>query len=244
MNLVEQLREDLKNQLVIQQKNRTNFDILALDQNLIQTFDLSIFLNKNFSIFKSQCIIPKTIFTDLFLNSNSENFLIVMSLIRDKVYQLYMEQIKPFEKNIQECSELVKNKTKVFKGQDATREQAWCAFMKQMIWRLKAYLPYAESLPGFDKTCTDDLITTLNDSLPVIFGLLVTKLFVDDECYLQQDEIQFTKRWMIEFVGADLAGCIFNFHNKINELCLTNQEVALLIPFVLTSPGRYFNLFK
>ena len=116
--------------------------------------------------------------------------------------------------------------------------------MKQMVWRLKAYLPYAELLPGFDNICTNDLITTLNDSLPVIFGLLATKLFINDECYLQHDGIQFTKKWMIEFVGADLADGIFNFHNKINELSLTNQEIALLIPFVLTSPGKYISIIK
>lgn len=100
-------------------------------------------------------------------------------------------------------------------------------------------LNYLKQMPGFDKLNPNDLKRIINQKLFVIFGLLVTSLFLNNDLYLMLNEkIQFSKiRCNIVF-GEVLSEKIFFYHFKLNELNLSDTEFSLLIPYLLSFDGK------
>lgn len=240
---IETIRENLKSQLILHHKYINDFELFEIDAQTLQSFDMKLLFKSQPKFLQTNSLIPKTFFTELFLNSENESFLYLLSFIRDKVYQMYIEFVKPLENNIEYAKDLVKNNVKLFSGHDSSKEEVWRCYFNNISNFAKMYVFFAKELPGFNKICTEDFSKILNDCLPVIYGIRSTKLFHDGESYLLADHVQLTKKWIVELVGEANTDIIFSFHTKLNSLNLTNQELALLIPFVLTSPGKFFTYF-
>lgn len=100
----------------------------------------------------------------------------------------------------------------------------------------KSFINYIRQLPGFDNLCPQDFRTIVSQKLFTALGFNTTKLFVDNEYYLMLGEdFRFSKFVFDNFYGLELSEKIFNYHNRLNSLNLTDQEIAILIPFSLTS---------
>ena len=99
------------------------------------------------------------------------------------------------------------------------------------------FISYARDIPGFESICQHDFLAIIKDNMPVLFGFRITKLFINDECYLLSDKILFNKMRLKQFFCDDVCSYLFEFHKSLNSLSLTNKEFALLIPLVLTSLG-------
>ena len=215
----------------------SSIDILADNFN----FNLKSFLFKNSNFFKSVDIMPKTYFTNKYLNTKDESILVLMPIIRDKCYQLYNQFAKPLEKDLDRARFLVKNNVKIFEGHDVSKE----VFFREVACNLKIiienYLKYTSDLPGFNKICVQDLNFIHKEGTLIVLLLCTNKYYINDECYFMHGNIQQSKKWIYELVGAKAGVYVFDFQKNFQNLNLTEYEIALIIPFLLTSIGKLIN---
>lgn len=191
-------------------------------------------------MYESSTIITNMPFNDLFL-TESDNILLLLTLIRDKVHQLYIELTKPNEMYIERAKELIKNNIKIFEGHDAPEKEVYDAYMEDMQNHAQIFVSFVKNLPGFNNICQKDLTSIINGNLPNLLGFKITKLYINGESYFcMKNNLQLTRDWHIRLFGEAHSNAIFEFHNKLSSLKLTNQEMSLLIPFILTSIGKIF----
>ena len=219
--------------------NVFNVDILSQSNNL--NFDLKTFLCTNSKFLKSVDIIPKTYFRNKYLNTKDESILLLMPIIRDKCYQLYNQFVKPLEKDLDRAHYLVKHNIKVFEGYDVSREVFFSEIIASLENFIKSYLKYTIDLPGFSEICAEDLNFIHKELALTILTLCTNKYYINGECYFMYGNIQQSKKWIYELVGTKAGNYIFDFQKKFQNLNLTEYEIALIIPFLLTSIGRLFN---
>jgi hypothetical protein len=231
---------EIKNQFYLYFKsnkisNVFNVDILADSHNL--NFDLKTFLYKNSNVFKSVDLIPRTYFTKKYLNTSDESILVLMPIIRNKCYQLYKQFVKPFEKDLDQAHFLVKNNFKVFEGHDVRKEVLFVQIIASLENFIKYYLKYTIDLPGFNKICIEDLNFIYKEFTLTILTLCTNKYYINGECYFMFGNIRQSKKWIYELVGIRAGNYVFDFQKKFQNLNLTEYEIALIFPFVLTSIG-------
>ena len=241
---VETVRKNIENHLKIFEHRKTNKRCLKEREKYIkENYDLDFFFKSQLKLYQSSLIITEKSYHDLFFNMENENILFLLTIIRDKVYQLYIELIKPLEKNIEQAHELIKNKIKTFEGHEVTKEKAWQCHITEMKNQAQLFVTYGKSLPGFNNISSRDFTAIIGDNLAVLVGFKITKLYIKDECYYIIDHIQMCKYWQRRFFGEAILNNILDFHHKLNNLKLSNHELALMIPFVLTSTGLDTLLF-
>jgi hypothetical protein len=56
--------------------------------------------------------------------------------------------------------------------------------------------------------------------------------------------LQYTRQWMNKIIGEEMVQTMFQFANKFNSLCLTNEEHALIFPVVICVKGKDLNSNK
>ena len=242
---IEILQEALERQLIFQYKAISANVPKQIDKLLNSNSDLEFFFKSQSKLYESSTIIAKPSYNDLF-NSEGENILYFLAMIRDKCLQLFMEHTKPFEENIKAARELVKKNTTDFQREDITKEIALDCFMNYMKNYGPILVSYVKSMPGFNNININDLSTVIKENLPVVNAFRITDLYINDECYLIVNNVQLSKKWTLQFFGPTMCESIFKFHKNLNELRLSNYEKALLIPIIITSTGGflvYFNEF-
>ena len=227
--------EILRKELLVYQKPNNSFSLFDIEQNILRNFNFNEFIIQE-SIFQPSDILPKTSFTDQFLNSNNQSMLFMLTLIRDICYQLYKHLVKPYERQRELAKHLIQNNVNIFPGYDATLDQAWAAIINHLSMHIKTFMEYTKQLPGFDKMDLEDLGAILKENLSFMGSLRVHYLHINDECYFMYDDIQFSRKWLEKLVGEKACDRTLEFHKKLSILKLTDQEMGLFFPFILTSP--------
>ena len=217
---------------------QTNQDFKLFDINYIngqkKAVESSIFE------FNFKDIIPRNSFTNELLNKEFENLLVSITVLRNKVYFLYTQLMKPFEGDIDRANYLVKNNITVFDGHDATKEQFFMNFMGTIEMNIKGYLTFVYQLPGFNKICLEDFYKIHRQNYFVFRFFFGNKFVINNECYAMFGSIQFSRKWIYEFLGTKMGNYIFYVQKKITDLNLTNYETALIFPYVLLSVNGKF----
>ena len=215
-----------------------------IDQSNIGSFDLNkmfySFPNKPFKCQLNE-IIPKTFFTNSLLNTNDESILMFLPLLRDKCYQLYNQLIKPFEPVFERVQYIIKNKMRLFRNDNISREDLLSSMFNSLNEFIKSYLNYTNQLPGFNNIGMEDLNIIHKEYSMIIFFLNTNKFYIDDECYFVFDnKIQFSRKLITDTVGLKACEYVFDFQKKFKSLNLTTYEICLLFPFLLTSIGKFY----
>nr|ASL70587.1 nuclear receptor [Brachionus plicatilis] len=182
-------------------------------------------------------IFPNTPFAEKYLNCSNENQLIVLSLLRDKSYQIFKEHAKEFEEHEKLARKLIESD---YKPRDIVRTSDRVFDLKRK--NMNALLKHASSmfqiiheLPGFQRINKHDLPRILSDGFFVIFGLRAIKLFINDDYYFMLDESTPMNREVFALLTSEgVRDYAFDFYSKFKKLNLTDQEYALLIPIFLT----------
>jgi hypothetical protein len=244
---IEEVRKSIDNQLILSNDQpRNSFDLTSYFTHLSDRNENFDYFFKYQPIFSEPAtLVPQTSFTSLFMDSENINFVFLISMIRDKVYHLYVNFTKCLEKNLEIYKMLTDKNIKIFSGSDASKEEAWSCYLTNIQHHIKSYIKFSKELPGLNYLTIRDFNAILNDNLPILFGLKITKLYTDKEGYFMMGDIQLTRKWLTKFFGKTMCECIFEFHRQIKNLKLTDQELALLFPFILTSLGiNSFFFFK
>ena len=158
--------------------------------------------------------------------------------------QLFLDQRKPFEPMFERARFIIENQinesSKSFASKDEVLKRVEMLLMKHT----QDYLDLIQNIPGFiDLLDLNDVVSLAQDNLCFIFGLKVTHLFINNEFYAVIEDFQLSKKWMELLLGSEMAKRVFEFHESLNNLNLTDQEIALLIPILLTSPSNFKRIF-
>jgi hypothetical protein len=229
-------------------KEIINSEIQLNDNNacdLLKLFDID---KEKYEAFKykylsSSClinvsnIVPKTYFTENYFNTENESLLFLLPVLRDKCHQIYTEFLKQFKDDIERAHYLVSNNITVYDGHNATKEEFMSCFFQYLAKQTKLCMNYASKIPGCNKLCADDYNKIIKQNYFALMNIHTIKLFFNNECFIMMNNMQLSRKWIVEVMGQKGCDYFFAFLNSLNSLKLTDQEMSLLIPFLLTSTG-------
>ncbi|CAF0864713.1 unnamed protein product [Brachionus calyciflorus] len=175
------------------------------------------------------------------LDSDLEKNRLIFTILRDRCYQLYIQYTEKYEKQYEKALRVINKIEGSLVNESIPKKVLWENFLKETFDHSKSLYAYAKQLPGFDTLCSDDFLKIINSNIFIMFGLRTHKLFIDGEHYLiHPNNVQFNRNNMYKTIGIDLTNRVLYYHAKLSSLNLTNQEISLLVPFMLTSTKSDF----
>ncbi|RNA07521.1 nuclear receptor subfamily 1 group D member 1-like, partial [Brachionus plicatilis] len=175
-------------------------------------------------------------------SSLDDTYHIISSLLSDKIYQIYIDHNEPVAKLLDRASILINNQVNVFVGWDANVKQVWDGLLESIPAQVKSLIGICRDTPGLNELAQKDLTNLVNNRLFDYFLLKHSPLFINGESYLMlPNMIQYTRTWMLRIIGQEMVETIFRFAEEFNSLKMTNKEIALMYPFVLTMPDDNYD---
>jgi hypothetical protein len=221
----------------IEYKPLNAFDLSERDENVKKKCNLNTMFNSNPKFCESVNILTSSTLQEPIFSMENENVLYLLTVVRTKVHRLYAQLVGPLERKTEITKEILRKNIKMPLVQ---KEQAWEAY-KSFIKNLTSIIfSFVNELPGFDKVCQHDLTSLVDNSVPILLPFLNSKLYIDGEFYLLLGSFLVDKFLFMEFFGKTIYDSYTEFMNNIQRLNLTNEEISLLIPFILTSPSKLF----
>jgi hypothetical protein len=222
-------------------------DSAAVVAAQINSFDFKKQLIKsvNFHFNKSLTnVTPSTFRHESFARKTNQSCLILITLLKDKMLQLLQEQREVFEPMVERAKFLRENKITLYDGHNASKDTVLNSVKGMLAKHTKDYINLIQNIPGLiDCLDLNDLVILAEDNLICMFALKCTHLFIDNEFYLFHDGVQISKKWMDSILSYEMANKVFEFHARFNSLLLTDQEIALLMPILITSPCKLLKFF-
>lgn len=184
-------------------------------------------------------MVPKTMF-------QSESDLLIMSLIKDRVFQIYKKHI--------ELSTILNRSRDKFKSKDyidasvenASVEALFTGCVDLIAEHSKWLAQFSRNLPGFDRLNMDDFQALCASSSLLLLGVKTNPLFINNDNFtIFQNNYQFSRNRMNIILGSFKTGCLFEFHFIYRKLNFTEVEKALFYPFILSSVNsKHFYSFS
>lgn len=189
-------------------------------------------------------IIPKTVYCNLFMNSFllfDSNYLLISSLLNDKIYQVYNEHTKNINYYYDRAKELTENpEMSAASSQqqaDLTLEKVWSSLVESIPEFVKTVIAFAKEIPGLNELNQKDFATIINNKLFDFFIISNSILFINGDSYLYlPHNIRYTRYWMNRIKTREVTDKLFGFVADFNELFLTSKEKALLVVLLFTMP--------
>ena len=182
---------------------------------------------------------PKEIFNSLLVDS-TQNFGCPTSgtnMLRNRILQLYIELTKPIQAYLERAAHLIGSNMDCDDQNDST-EEALSGLVSEILRFVRLFVPYAKKLPGFAGICDEDLYKILDDNLPLIFAIRSTKLYINGETFYMDGETHLNRKKIMKAFGFNDSMIIFEFHRRLNELNLSDYELAWLIPYIIASSSK------
>lgn len=186
-------------------------------------------------------LLAKSLFIDSYINTSNENILFVLTLLRDKSYQLYKEHTREYDSQHESALGLANKGLKIkFSVNKEAVSQFWKKDLVFLSNHARSLIIHFKNIPGFNRMCAKDQSSTINDRLFTILLFYTSKLFINGEFYLMiAENIPINKEACLCIFGEYFTKQFFEFQIKLNSLCLTDHELALLVPFVLSIPCNF-----
>nr|ASL70505.1 nuclear receptor [Brachionus rotundiformis] len=204
-------------------------------------------LNPSFDLFKTlnpYSLIPKTSFSELCISNHTENNIFVLTLMKDRCYQLYKHGTQDFQQYYERAMKLIeKNFDCSIFSYTQSLDHVWKAFCLMTSEFTRRMVAITKVCPGFDKFDSKDLSVIVNDRLFVCYGLCVSKLFINDEFFAMLDSnTQLSRYWMERLFSLSVSDKIFSYHAKLNTFRLSDGEISILIPWLCTKDLQVSNM--
>ena len=218
-----------------------------LKTGLINIYDRENFLRKFFNFqsffqvnpkfFEAANILTKTTLEELYFTMENENILYFFTVARDKCHFLYNQLIKPIDKLLELANEFKRNNTEV---KNVSKEEAWNAYKNYIKNLAGSFVSFAKELPGFDKMCQHDFTSIVEANISIFFAFSNTKLHKDNDFFIVFGDVVIDQYLMADFFGNSIYESFCECSANIKSLNLTNQEISLLLPFIITSSSKQF----
>nr|ASL70619.1 nuclear receptor [Brachionus koreanus] len=183
---------------------------------------------------QSTKFLPKNLYTEKYLNCSHQNQLIVLSTLRDKAYQIYLEQTQEFKEHEIKARNLILNNYKPIK----VEKGSYLALelkkrdKKEMEKHASSMFKFVEQLPGFQKITKNDIQIILKRVFCSVFAIRTVNLFIENEFYYMYDDIPMTSDIFAFITSQKIRDIHFKFYKIIQMLNLTEQEIALSVPLI------------
>ena len=183
----------------------------------------------------TSAILAKSSLTDYLINSNNENYLIFISLLKDKIYQLYIEFNIDLENEEQENE----NNLILYPKEDETIQDI--NFI--LLWTISRFarwlIELVKYIPGLNVLSEDDLDAIISEHVYFIYAIERSKYFDQNtgDVVLENKTI-LSYECLKKLNGKEKTDLMVKFWIRFNKLDLTTKEKALLYPFVLCSSGK------
>lgn len=224
-----------------------------LNQNKIRKNKFCHFLNymKNTDKLDQQfqsnlkLFMPKILYTDKILNCSIQNQLFILSALRDKASQIFVEQTMEFMEHEIKAQKLILSNykpVKVEKGSNLARELR----KKDTILMEKhagSMCEFVKQLPGFQKINKTDLQVVLKEKFFSVYALRTIKLFINNEFYFMYDDIPMTSEIFALLTSDNIRDIHFKFYSNIQIIDLSAQEIALTVPVILTMISKFLKFY-
>nr|ASL70622.1 nuclear receptor [Brachionus koreanus] len=178
------------------------------------------------------------------LNQSSvENGLLSVSLLRDKCYQTFLECNYEFdhlhyEKALKLAEKIESNEPLGFDFSYMSKKDIIERFLPALQKNIKTSIDYIRKLPGFGSLNHKEFEHVVIERIFLVITLRIAKLFMNGEFFLFLDldqGIYFSRSIMNKVYGTQLTDDIFKFLEKFNQLKLTDQELSVFIPTVMSN---------
>lgn len=160
---------------------------------------------------------------------------------KQKAYDLFEADAAPYRFQYQQALICISQKEK-YKPQNEhiQIESIWQGLSHEITEFTKSLVFYIQNLPGLDTLASNEIIEIVNRRIFTVYGLRLMRLFINNENYhlLPDFTTVFSKYWMNRTFGVDLCKLIFVYHDKLNRFCLTDRELSLLLPVLLSTTGN------
>jgi hypothetical protein len=183
----------------------------------------------------SSKILPKTTYSKCYLNSPLETHLIVLGLIRDRTYQLFVdEQRRLFAMDINRAKRMIRSNVRENpQACSVSVEEMIAATANGLITGYNNVFNFCAQLPGLNQLSESDVHRLVKSKFFCIYGFFINCVYINGECYLTlPGDVQVTRRWSNLIMGPEITQRQFDYQEKISEF--TETELALLIPYSLT----------
>lgn len=185
-------------------------------------------------IFDSRNILPKTMF-------QSETELFRITLIKDKIYQLYKTHLQ-HSNLINNTNERLKNKDFIDENADINQDQILTGLVYTIGDFAKWLTRFAKEIPGFSKINLGDFSTMISASVLFMFAVINQRFYQNNElCGIISNNVQMTKKRLEQIFGVYLSGLLIEFHARFEKLDLSENELAIFYAFVLISCNSKLN---
>ena len=177
-------------------------------------------------------------------NRLDESIQIIMSLLGNRVYQIFVEHSSEVRELRAEVKRLmtacgVRRQSPLLGRDQVTLADVWDGLLEGIPKCVKGLIAVARQLPGINELNTKDFTAIINSHLFNYYLIHYSSLYIDGENYnLLSNNIQYTRHWMLKVIGEDMVDALFAWTEKFNELELTAREIALILPYLLTTPGN------
>lgn len=191
------------------------------------------------NLFPVSSLIAQTVYSQKYLNTDEEGKLISITLLKDRIYQLYNKYLKLEERMIENAKQIAIRSAgdpNKFPGADAPTEAFWNTYFRLLYNCKKEFSGYAKEIPGFQAINEIDLDYLMRERCFFMYSLKITDLVIDNECYSIEDGIQLSKKWISVSFDSKLAEEAIKFHNRLKKFNLSKSQIALIFPIILTSP--------
>ena len=131
---------------------------------------------------------------------------------------------------------MCQNNIQVYPGHEALKEEVIIGVFASVADATSLYYKDLVSLPGFDALDKPVLTVMGSNGFLSIYGALVhSRMLINGEWFRQlPNGIQFTFKHMGELMGNEAATRMRKFLQSVKNWQLTENEAALLIPYMLT----------
>lgn len=177
------------------------------------------------------------------LASNSAHFLNLPTLIlNQKANQFYLEFMNDFIPIIEKAYECLKNNRPAplpVEHLDQTLIQLiWQQCLTRANESAKSLVFYVKKLPGFDELDIFDFAALLAQHTSTLLGIKFNKSFIGGEQFFMiMQNIRINPALTRRLMGDALCENLFGFDKRLKALDLRDSEIALLMPYVMSSPG-------
>jgi hypothetical protein len=117
----------------------------------------------------------------------------------------------------------------------------WQQSMQKMSDLAKTVVFYIKKLPGFAQLDVTDLATLLTEHTTTLIPLKLNTTYIEGEQFFMiMQNIRITPALISRIMGQTMFERINEFNDRLRALDLRDSEMALLMPFIMSSPsGSY-----
>lgn len=206
------------------------FNLIEISQTNYESYNIL----KDYQLFSTSSSDNNSLLLSRVLNQDQD--LLKITLLRDKVFQVYKKHIKN-SLIINNSYERLKNNDYVSSKEENLSMDTFLEGVAQIISVYSKWLTrFAKELPGFGDLDEDDFKKILLSAFMPTIALQMNEFYLESNTiFITPNGIQMDKTRMDNAFGVFNSNLSFIIHSILKELNLTEKERSLFYPFILTN---------